>query len=129
VRVVPRVEREEFLNAGVVLYCRDRDYLAALVELDEPRLLAFAPGTDVALVLRHLAAIPRVCRGGPEAGPIGRLPARERWHWLVAPRSTILQFSAPHTGLCDAPEAALERLLDGVVRPPTAPPPAARARR
>lgn len=118
VRVVPDVEREEFINAGVIVFCHDHDFLAARIELDEARLRALAPDVDLPLVRRHLEAIPRICAGGPEAGPIGQLPLRERWHWLVAPRSTILQFSAPHAGLCDAPQEWLERLLDRVVRTP-----------
>ncbi len=117
VRVVPNVEREEFINVGVIVFCHERELLAARIELDEERLLALWPDVDLPLVRRHLEAIPRICAGGPEAGPIGQLPLRERWHWLVAPRSTILQFSAPHTGLCEAPEEWLERLLDRVVRP------------
>lgn len=120
VRVVPLVEREEFVNAGVVVFCPDHDFLGATIELDEARLLALFPSVDLALVREHLDAFRRVCEGGPGAGPIGRLPLRERWHWLVAPRSTILQTSAPHTGLCDAPESAIQRLLDAHVRPPAA---------
>jgi hypothetical protein len=118
VRVVPHVEREEFINVGVILFCNAHDFLTARIELDEARLLALFPDVDLALVRRHLEAIPRICEGGPGAGPIGQLPQQERWHWLVAPRSTILQVSAPHTGLCEAPEAWLERLLDRVVRAP-----------
>jgi hypothetical protein len=117
VRVVPSVEREEFINVGVIVFCHDREFLAARIELDEARLRALAPDVDLPLVRRHLEAIERICEGGQAAGPIGQLPLRERWHWLVAPRSTILQFSAPHTGLCEAPEEWLERLLDRVVRP------------
>ena len=117
VRVVPHVEREEFVNAGVILSSRLRDYLAARIELDEARLLALAPAVDLDLVRRHLEAIPRICAGGPEAGPIGLLPRVERWQWLVAPRSTILQTSPPHVGVCEDPDAALERILDKVVRP------------
>ena len=118
VRVVPHVEREEFVNAGVILFCHDLDFLHARIELDQARLLALAPEVDLELVRQHLAAIPRICEGGDAAGAIGRLPLRERWHWLVAPRSTILQTSAPHTGLCDTPMLALERLIDRVVRAP-----------
>jgi hypothetical protein len=118
VRVVPRVEREEFVNAGAIVFCDDRELLLGRVELDEARLSALAPEVDLALVRRHLEAIPRICAGGPDSGPIGRLPLRERWRWLVAPRSTILQFSAPHAGLCDSPEALLEKLLDDAVRAP-----------
>ncbi|WP_394850356.1 DUF3037 domain-containing protein [Pendulispora brunnea] len=108
VRVVPRVEREEFINAGVIVFCDARDYLAAGIALDEARLLALFRAVDLDLVRQHLAAIPLVCEG---KGPIGQLPLRERWHWLTAPRSTILQVSPPHTGLTDAPEEALARLM------------------
>lgn len=118
VRVIPRVEREEFVNAGVILHCYAQDFLGARIELDERRLLALAPDADLPLIRRHLAVIPRICAGGAEAGPIGLLPQRERFHWLVAPRSTILQTSAAHSGLCEDPEHALERLLERVVRFP-----------
>jgi len=117
VRVVPHVEREEFVNAGVILHCRARGYLGARMALDEARLLAIAPDADVALVRRHLDAIPRICAGGAGAGPIGLLPLDERWHWLVAARSTILQTSPAHVGVCVAPDAALARIVDKVVRP------------
>ncbi len=115
-RVVPHVEREEFINVGVILFCDAREFLTARIELDEARLLALFPDADLPLVRRHLEVIPRICEGGPAAGPIGQLPLRERWRWLVAPRSDVLQVSAPHTGLCEAPEEWLERLLDRVVR-------------
>ena len=118
VRVVPHVEREEFINAGAIVFCHDLGFLSARIELDEGRLCALAPDVELPLVRRHLAAIPRICAGGPGAGPIGQLPLRERWHWLVAPKNTILQTSAPHPGLGGTPEAWLERLLDRVVRPP-----------
>lgn len=118
VRVVPRVEREEHINVGAIVHCHDRDFLAARIELDEARLSALAPGVDLALVRRHLDVIPKICAGGPDAGPIGALPRRERWSWLVAPRSTIIQTSSAHAGVCDDPEAWLERLLDRMVRLP-----------
>lgn len=118
VRVVPRVEREEFLNAGVILYCLTRRFLGARVALDERRLAALWPEADAALVREHLASIPRVCEGGKAAGPIGQLPQKERFHWLVAPRSTILQTGPVHSGLCREPEEALERLMDRMVRVP-----------
>src|SRR3954447_10152384 len=95
-RVVPRVEREEFINAGVILFCRPRRFLAARIALDVPLLLALDPACDVAEVEQHLAAIPLICAGGPEAGPIGLLEQAERFHWLAAPRSTIIQPSAVH---------------------------------
>ena len=114
-RVVPHVEREEFINAGVILYCARKDFLDARVGLDEPRLLALSPKADVTLVREHLDAIPRVCAGGQGSGPIGALPMRERWHWLVAPRSTILQVSPVHSGLCEDPRSALERIFKEMV--------------
>ena len=117
VRVVPRVEREEFLNAGVILYCLTQRFLAARVALDPKRLLALDPGADVELVQGHLESIPRVCAGGRGAGPIGQLPQKERFHWLVAPRSTILQTSPVHSGLCADPQAALDALFARMVLP------------
>ena len=116
IRVVPRVEREEFINAGVILYCLTRRFLDARVELDERRLLALEPEVDLELVRGHLSAIPRICAGGRAAGPIGQLPQKERWHWLVAPRSTILQTSPVHSGLCEDPAPSLEHLMDRMVR-------------
>ncbi len=118
VRVVPHVERGERVNAGVIVHCGALDFLEARVELDEARLLAIAPGVDLGLVRRHLDAIVQVCAGGPEAGPIGALPRIERWRWLTAPRSTILQTSPAHAGICDAPGAVLERLVAELVRLP-----------
>lgn len=118
IRVVPRVEREEFVNAGVLLFCLERDFLQARVEVDEPRLRALWPGTDVELVRQHLEAIPKICAGSPDGGPIGRLSLRERFHWLVAPRSTIIQVSPVHVGLCDSPEQALDELFRQMVAVP-----------
>jgi Protein of unknown function (DUF3037) len=119
VRVVPRVEREEFINAGVVLYCLTRRFLEARVELDERRLLALAPDADVELIRGHLESIPRICTGGKAAGPIGQLPQKERFHWLVAPRSTMIQTGPVHSGLCEEPTKALEHLLQRMVRLPS----------
>jgi hypothetical protein len=118
VRVVPRVDREEFINAGVVLYCLKQRFLKAQLALEEGRLLALAPGVDLPLVRSHLQALQRVCEGGPDAGPIGQLPQKERWHWVVAPRSTIIQVSPVHSGLCEDPEAALADLVTKMVLPP-----------
>jgi hypothetical protein len=115
IRVVPRVERAEFVNAGVVLFCLQQDYLAARVEVDLPRLAALWPGTDLALVGRHLAAVPRICAGAADGGPIARLSRRERFHWLVAPRSTIIQVSPVHSGLCESPDLALDHLFRQMV--------------
>jgi Protein of unknown function (DUF3037) len=124
VRVVPHVDREEFVNAGVIVFCDGHDFLGARIELDEARLRALAPDVDdavVRLARLHLAAIPRVCVGGPPAGPIGKLTTRERWTWLVAPRSTILQTSAPHAGMTGAPLEALNHLVETLVRAPRRP--------
>lgn len=111
VRVVPHVEREEFINVGVVVFCDALDFLGARIALDEGRLRALAPDADVSLLERHLEAVLRICAGGAQAGPIGALPVRERWRWLIAPRSTILQTSPAHGGLCTQPHEELERLL------------------
>ncbi|MEZ4700822.1 MAG: DUF3037 domain-containing protein [Rhodothermales bacterium] len=115
-RVVPRIEREEFINAGIILSCPSRGFLEARIELDEPRLLAIHPGADLETIRNHLAVIPILCAGGSHAGPIGQLSKRERYHWLVAPRSTMIQPSPSHTGLCDNPAAALEHLMNTMVR-------------
>lgn len=117
VRVVPRVEREEFLNVGVILSCEAAKRLEARIELDEARLLAFAPGIDLEVLHQHLAAIPRICAGAPDAGPIAALPLRARFHWLTARRSTIVQTSPVHRGRCTDPGAAVEHLLARMVRP------------
>ncbi len=118
VRVVPKVERAEFVNVGVIVSCQERDVLLARVEVDERRLLALDPTLDLESVRTHLAAIPTICAGGEEAGPIGRLSQRERFHWLTAPRSTIIQTSPTHSGsACDL-DAVAERLLRTMVRPP-----------
>ena len=116
VRVVPRVERGECLNAGVVLLCRPRRFLAARVGLDRARLAALAPGVDPATIETHLAAIERIAAGDPAAGPIAQLGQGERFHWLVAPASTVIQPSEVHTGLCDDPGAELEHLFERLVR-------------
>ena len=115
IRVVPKVEREEFINAGVILSCPDLSFLEARIELNESRLLALDPSVDLELVRDHLATIPTICRGGDEAGSIGKLPQRQRFHWLVAPRSTIIQTSPVHTGRCDDPAAALDHLVRTMV--------------
>ena len=117
IRVVPRVDREEFLNVGVIISCPAKDFLEARIELDEARLLAFDPTLDVEAIRNTLASIPRICAGGPDAGPIGQLSQRERFHWLVAPRSTIIQTSRVHTGRCTDPDPVSEWLLDRMVRP------------
>jgi hypothetical protein len=116
VRVLPRVERGECLNVGVVLLCRARRYLAARIALDEGRLAAFAPDLDPATIRPHLAAIERIAAGDPEAGPIARLGQAERFHWLVSPSSTIIQASEVHSGLCDDPAVELDHLVATLVK-------------
>ena len=116
VRVVPRVERGEFINAGIILSCDIERYLRASIELDEAALQALDEAVDMPAVRTALAAIPTICGGGEAAGPIGRLSTRERFHWLVAPRSTIVQTSPVHTGRCADLDAAVEHLLGQMVR-------------
>ena len=118
IRVVPRVDRGEFINAGVILFCRTRRFLEARIDLDRRRLAALDDDIDPALVQSQLEAIPRICLGGKSGGPIGQLPQAERFHWLVAPRSALIQTSPVHSGLCIDPAATLERLLDRMVRLP-----------
>ena len=120
VRVVPRVDRGERINVGVILSCSGMNFLEARIEVDEAALKALDPAVDIAAVRANLDTIPAVCRGGPEAGPIGELPPRGRFRWLVAPRSTIIQPSAVHTGRTSDPAASLEHLMDRVVRRPRA---------
>ena len=115
IRVVPKVDREEFINAGVILSCAELSFLEARIKLNESRLLALDPTVDLELVRNHLASIPKICRGGDGAGSIGQLPQRQRFHWLVAPRSTIIQTSPVHTGRCSDPAAALEHLIAKMV--------------
>jgi len=116
VRVVPRVERGEFVNAGIILSCDVERILQAGIELDESALLAIDAHVDLDLVRSALAVIPTICAGGEGAGDIGKMTARERFHWLVAPRSTIVQTSPVHTGQCADPDAALEHLMQTMVR-------------
>ncbi len=116
IRVVPRVERGEAMNVGVILLCRPHRFLAARIELDATRLEGFAPDLKPAAVRPHLDAIERIAAGDPSAGPIARLGPAERFHWLVSPASTIIQPSAVHTGLTDDPAAELEHLVTTLVR-------------
>jgi hypothetical protein len=117
-RVVPRVERGEFVNAGVVLYCQEKRFLEAAIGLDPERLRALDPRLDPETVRAHLEAARRVCAGGPGAGPIGLLPPVQRFGWLVAPRSTVVQPGPVHTGLAEDPQKALDHLLETMVRAP-----------
>jgi hypothetical protein len=115
IRVVPKVDREEFINAGVIVSCPELSFLEARIKLDESRLLALDPNVDLDAVRKHLASIPTICRGGDGAGSIGQLPQRQRFHWLVAPRSTMIQTSPVHTGRCGDPAGALEHLVATMV--------------
>jgi hypothetical protein len=116
IRVVPRVDRGEFINAGVVLSCPSLDFLEACVVFEPSRVTALDPSVDLEAVRGHLDSIVRICRGGPDAGPVGELPQRGRFHWLVSPRSTVIQMSAVHTGRTIDPAAALARLVATMVR-------------
>ncbi len=116
VRVVPHVEREEFINVGVILFCRTLRFLGARIELDAERLAVLSPHVDMATVQAYLDLIPRICAGGLQAGPLGQLSRAERFHWLVSPRSTTVQVSPVHSGLCTDPQAALDDLLEKMVR-------------
>lgn len=124
VRVVPRVEREEFVNAGVIVSCQQTGYLQAAMALDEARLLALDAQVDLELVYRHLGSIVAICAGLPEGGPIAQLPLRARFHWLTAKRSSMIQMSAVHTGLCTDADHTLERIMQRMVLPLTAKAPA-----
>lgn len=109
IRVVPRIEREEFVNAGVILYCRSRRFLGAALRLDPARLHMLAPHLDLAAVRQQLDLVLAICQG---KGPVGGLGQAEAFHWLVAPHSTIIQASPVHCGLCHDPQAALDHLLE-----------------
>jgi hypothetical protein len=115
IRLVPRVEREEFINVGVILFCRTRHFLGARIALDTKRLAALAPHLDVAAIQEQLNHIPLICMGGAAAGPIGLLPQPERFRWLIAPRSTVVQSSPVHGGICEDPQAELDRLVATMV--------------
>jgi hypothetical protein len=117
IRVIPRVERGECLNAGVVLFCRPRRFLDARVHLDEARLAALAPGFDPSVARQLLERIPVICAGGEHSGPIGQLTQAERFNWLVAPASTVVQPGPVHTGLATDPAHVLERLFQTLVLP------------
>jgi len=115
IRVVPRVEREEFLNVGVILFCRTMSFLQARVALDPRRLELLAADVDTSEIAAHLDARARTAAGDPQAGPIAQMSQSERFHWLVAPSSTVIQTSSVHSGLCDDPQATLERLFSALV--------------
>lgn len=115
-RVVPREDRGEGFNAGIVVHSRVRRYLGARVELDPVVLQALAPGSEASIVAAQLDTVPRICAGDPSTGPIAALSRPERFHWLVSPSSTVVQASPVHTGLTDDPAATLEHLFETLVR-------------
>ena len=116
IRVIPRVEREEFLNVGVILYCSAQDFLQTAFELNNERLWAFASDLKISEIEEHLVAFEQICAGGAKAGAIGKLPLGERFRWLTAPRSTVVQTSAVHTGLSSDAQETLADLLTKLVR-------------
>jgi DUF3037 family protein len=115
IRLVPRVERGERMNVGVVLFCRPLDYLGARTALDADRARVLRPDLDLEAVRTHLDAIERVAAGDASGGPIAALDTTARFHWLVAPSSTIVQPSAVHTGVCRDPQAELDKLFSSLV--------------
>lgn len=115
IRLVPRVEREEFLNVGIVLYCSAQKFLQAKFWLDEERLRAFAPGTDLSEIEENLNAFCQISMGKKEAGPIAKLDQASRFRWLTATRSTVLQTSKVHPGFCEDAAETLERLFEEMV--------------
>lgn len=115
IRLVPRVEREEFFNVGVILSCPEHKFLEARISLDENKLKCFAPDVEPEIVREYLAIIPKICAGDEDAGVIGKLSQRERFYWLTAQRSTIIQTSPVHTGICSDPHQRLEHLFETIV--------------
>jgi hypothetical protein len=115
-RLVPRVEREEFFNVGVIVSCPAQKFLEARIRLSEEKLKAFAPALDAETIQKYLEIIPKICAGDEAAGVIGRLTPRERFYWLTAQRSTIIQTSPIHSGFCADAGEMLERLFDKMVR-------------
>ncbi|MCW5982175.1 MAG: DUF3037 domain-containing protein [Bryobacteraceae bacterium] len=113
--MAPCVEREEFINAGVILHCAEQRFLQCRTHLDEERVRALWPEADLDLIRGRLLAVSSICAGDPAAGPIARLSKSERFHWLTAPRSTMMQVSPVHSGLCESPEQTLEDLYRRVV--------------
>lgn len=116
IRLVPKVERGECINVGVIVSCPAQGFLEARIVCDAQRLRVLDASLDIETVREHLMSIATMCTGGKQAGPIAQLPQRERFHWLIAPRSTIIQTSPVHTGLCTDPATVLEHLLDTLVR-------------
>ena len=116
IRVVPRVEREEFVNVGIILFCRARRYLDCRIALAQDRVFALSPDADLAAIEKHLDVFAKICAGGKDAGPIGQLSLADRFHWLTATRSTTIQVSPVHPGMTTDPQGSLEQLFDRLVR-------------
>ncbi|HEY6979128.1 MAG TPA: DUF3037 domain-containing protein [Chitinophagaceae bacterium] len=116
IRVVPRVEREEFLNVGVILYCADQNFLQIKFELNKERLVAFSNDLDIEELEKRLFAFKQICQGAEDGGPIGKLPLASRFRWLTATRSTVVQISPVHPGLCDDAGETLEKLYGELVK-------------
>lgn len=115
IRVVPKVDREEFINAGIILSCPDKDFLEADFHIDEEKLKVLDPEIDIEIIKAHLKAITEICNGGIGAGGLGKLSKRERFHWLTSPKSTIIQTSPVHSGYCIDPAEKLKQLLEQMV--------------
>lgn len=115
IRIVPRVEREEFLNVGVILYSRKEGFLQTLFHLDKTKLNAFSDKLDIDEIQNHLLAFERICNGGPNSGPIGQLDMASRFRWLTATRSTVVQTSKVHPGFCEKPVEAIQKLFNQLV--------------
>ena len=115
IRVVPRVEREEFINVGVILFCAKQNYLKASVQIDEKRMLTFSPDIEIEFIIKNLHVINTICEGGNDSGPIGRLDKASRFRWLTATRSTVVQASKVHPGFCKNAEETLQKLVDQLV--------------
>lgn len=115
IRVVPRVEREEFINVGVILLCSKLKFLHVHIQLNEARLNALCPEIDRSELQEHIQSFERICKGGADSGPIGKLPLAERFRWLTAARSTMVQTSHVHPGLCTNPQKTLQHLVEQLV--------------
>ncbi len=116
IRVVPHVEREEFLNIGIILYCQAEAFLHSLFEIDEDRIKILCSKLDFNELREYITSFERICKGGDDAGPIGKLPVAERFRWLTAARSTMLQTSPVHPGLCNDAQQMLDRLFEHLVK-------------
>ncbi len=116
IRIVPRVEREEFLNAGVILYCADHDFLETKFELNKEKLFILSNELDMDELKERLHVFEQICSGDPGGGAIAALPIASRFRWLTATRSTVLQISSVHPGLCTHPQETLNRIYDELVK-------------